>query len=318
MRRRRNYLTVWFGIITCLLPATARSYEFFEQPEKRPGYLGGLTCQTSMCHGGAAELSKQYMIWKNLDPHSKSYATLTTAWSKRMAESLEIKDPAKSSQCTVCHAPLAEVEPEWKTSAATVMEGVSCESCHGPASEYLLAHTRMDYSYDQKVASGLRDLHDLYNRANTCVACHQTLAPELKQAGHPELVFDFASLQEREPRHWEEAWTNEQIWIVGEAVALREMAYVLSQWEKSDEPHPINEAGKLATLREITSNRESFPQFPPEVHSGGIAWVQVMKAADRLAREFADIEWSKEDSLYLQKWMNQTAILADNPLPESK
>lgn len=36
----------------------------------------------------------------------------------------------------------------------------------------------------------MRDLRNLYARANACVACHQNVDPEILKAGHPELVFE--------------------------------------------------------------------------------------------------------------------------------
>ena len=73
--------------------------------------LGASSCSSSGCHGGAGEKSDQFGVWAQRDVHSRSYATLTTARSARMAEALTITDPAVSPRCVVCHAPLAEVAP---------------------------------------------------------------------------------------------------------------------------------------------------------------------------------------------------------------
>ena len=96
--------------------------------------------------------------------------------------------------------------------------------CHNAAEPWLLTHTRTDLTHEQKVAAGLRDLKNLYVRANTCVACHQNLDPELRSAGHPELTFEMDGQSATMPRHWTE--TNKlrgaQAWAVGQAVAARE------------------------------------------------------------------------------------------------
>ena len=72
---------------------------------------------------------------------------------------------------------------------------------------------------------GLRDLTVLYNRANTCVACHQALDPQLLEAGHPELLFELGGQTAAMPRHWREKDTNTHAiaWFTGQAAALREL-----------------------------------------------------------------------------------------------
>src|SRR5271154_3400867 len=73
--------------------------------------LGASTCSTSGCHGGAGDKSDQYAVWSQLDAHSRSYATLTTARAARMADALAIANPAESPRCVICHAPLGGVSP---------------------------------------------------------------------------------------------------------------------------------------------------------------------------------------------------------------
>src|SRR5271165_5357895 len=78
-------------------PAGARAGE--------PGALGAGSCSSSGCHGGAGDRSNQFVVWSQRDAHSRSYATLTTSRSARMAEALAIDNPAESPRCVVCHAP---------------------------------------------------------------------------------------------------------------------------------------------------------------------------------------------------------------------
>src|SRR5271170_3651425 len=73
--------------------------------------LGAATCSTSGCHGGAGDRSDQAAVWSQLDAHSRSYATLTTARAARMADVLAISNPAESPRCVICHAPLSGVSP---------------------------------------------------------------------------------------------------------------------------------------------------------------------------------------------------------------
>lgn len=282
-------------LILILISQSGFSYEFLDFPEKRPGYMGAVGCQTSMCHGGAGEMSKQFTIWKQAGPHSKSFATLTTAWSKRISDTLKIENPAKHSDCTSCHAPLAQVAPERLVSPLLIRQGVSCESCHGPSSEWLQSHTRTDYTHQQRVASGLTDQEDLYIRADTCVACHQEIAPEILAAGHPKLNYDLAALQNRLPRHWEEKWPDSQTWLVGQATSLREAAHILHLWQSESkeitESHlcqaQIQLMLALASALALETDTAVFAE-------SGKNWKGISTASDEIAKELSTLRWTPE------------------------
>ncbi len=205
-----------------------------------PSVYGATSCSTSGCHGGADEDSMQYVMWSQRDVHSRSYATLTTARSARMAEALKIENPATNISCTICHAPLQAVAttiPARLSSEARVTEGVSCASCHGEGGDWIRAHTRTDFSHAEKVAMGLKDLRDLRERANSCVACHQNIDPKLIEVGrHPRLIFELDGQTKSEPRHWIETaeYNGARAWFVGQAVALREMSWALANNHSAD------------------------------------------------------------------------------------
>ncbi len=200
---------------------------------QHPSILGATSCSTSGCHGGAEEKSLQYTVWSQRDVHSRAYATLTTARSARMAEALGIKDATTSPSCVSCHAPFQAVKnanPALLAADARVHEGVSCASCHGPDGDWVRSHTRRDFSHADKVAAGLKDLENLHARANSCVACHQNIDPELITKGkHPRLIFELDGQTASQPRHWKEGagYSGAQAWRVGQAVALREMSWAL-------------------------------------------------------------------------------------------
>jgi hypothetical protein len=96
---------------------------------------------------------------------------------------------------------------------ALVSEGVSGGSCHGPAEAWLRSHTRSDLTHADRVASGMRDLRSLYHRANACVACHQTLEPEIVAVGrHPVLYFELDGQAHSQPKHWREPAADRSGW----------------------------------------------------------------------------------------------------------
>ncbi len=120
---------------------------------------------------------------------------------------------------------------------SAIAEAVSCETCHGPASNYIRSHTRKDLSRPEKRVDGLRDLTILYNRANSCVACHQRVDSALLDVGHPELLFEMDGQAASMPRHWHERETNTHAaaWLTGQAAALRELtAQAMEEGKASD------------------------------------------------------------------------------------
>ncbi len=199
-------------------------------------FVGSIGCKSSSCHGGAGPKRSQYITWSLKDFHTKAYAVLLNSRSERMAEGLGIGPAQSSARCTVCHSPMQSVAPSRLTRTAPPDEGVSCETCHGAAGGWLRGHTRTDWTYNTRVAAGMRDLKNLYVRANACVACHQNLAPELLKAGHPDLFFELDGQSVAQPKHWkdEEPWSGLRQWLTGQAVALREMSWALAGDPQND------------------------------------------------------------------------------------
>ena len=257
-------------------------------------FLGAQSCSSSSCHGGADAKSNQNLIWSQHDPHAKSFATLITARSERIAESLNITNAAKSARCTVCHAPFATVPLELAATVLDPAEGVSCESCHGMAKTWLRSHTRKDFSHADKVAGGMRELRNLYDRANTCVACHQNVDADILAAGHPELIFELDGQSVSEHKHWQEQtnWSGAQTWLVGQAVALREMSWVradakvvqteLDRW--SGTKWLISRLEKIAPGLPTFSGTNSFTIPPNATH--------LRQLSDEFARKASDLKWT--------------------------
>jgi hypothetical protein len=247
-------------------------------------FVGAVTCQSSMCHGGASPSRDQFTIWSHEDFHSRAYATLVTARSTRIAESLGLASATESNRCTACHAPFAALPPGRLASTATATEGVSCEACHNGAAAWLRGHTRPDWTYADRVHAGMRDLRDAFVRANTCVTCHQILDPALLKAGHPELVFELDGQAASEPRHWTEKaeWFGPKAWLVGQAVALREIGTDL---------HSEYPAGLVPQQKALVWLMEQVPatqaeQLPADRLAAVAYW------ADQFARTISERPWT--------------------------
>ena len=166
-------------------------------------YTGPGSCSSTTCHGSIVPRTdnrvkqNEYSIWIVSDKHSKAYAALTGTIGERMATILKLGKPGNAPQCLACHAldvPVAE-----RARTFDLSEGVSCESCHGPAAAWLGPHTERDWTHEESVAKlGMYDTRDLTKRTEKCLSCHlgndrKFVDHEMIAAGHPDLYFELDS-----------------------------------------------------------------------------------------------------------------------------
>ncbi len=253
---RRRHLSIF----SALLFVGASELTAAAEPEVtlRPSgqFVGSAGCKSSSCHGGAGEKRSQFITWSQQDFHARAFAVLVNARSARIADTLHLGQAQTSPRCTVCHSPLQSVEPSRLTTAAKTEQNVSCESCHNAASAWLRGHTRSDWTYATRVTAGMRDLQNLYVRANTCVACHQNLDADLLAAGHPELRFELDGQSVAEPKHWkDDPNSGAKAWLVGQAVALREMSWGLSRSDNPDNESVARWSALVWLLGKVTTGQ---------------------------------------------------------------
>ena len=250
-------------------------------------FLGANSCASTGCHGGGGQNQNQFLVWSLKDFHSqRPAATLTTARAKQIADALDIKDATANARCTSCHAPLQEVPENLRGTNFQIGEGVSCESCHGPAENWVRSHTRKDYTHADRTAAGMRDLQNLYVRANTCVACHQNVDADILKVGHPELIFELDGQSVAEPKHWSAGknGSGAQAWLVGQMVALREMSWQLAN-EKSPTENEINRWAALVWLMQIAAPNSLKPPSPPNAPAQAVKMAElIQKESDEDAR----------------------------------
>jgi hypothetical protein len=114
----------------------------------------------------------------------------------------------------------------------------------------------------------MRDLHSLYVRANTCVACHQNIDPEIRAAGHPELIFELDGQSVTMPRHWSKEVDSPAlfVWQMGQLVALREMSWELSQGKTPSEDlkDRWNGLAWIVQTSILSENVRTLPELTPE------------------------------------------------------
>lgn len=199
-------------------------------------YLGATSCSGSACHGNTATRNKlriaqnEYYTWAQQDDHAKAYEVLTKPNSKIIAKNLNIAKPEESERCLVCHA--TRVSPESQGKLYDLTEGVSCESCHGPAEKWLGAHISKDFDRQKGAPLGMYNTKDLIKRAQKCLECHggmegKVVDHELIASGHPRLSFEMDNYSHVMPTHWlppqdkkQRDWLGARAWAVGQAMAL--------------------------------------------------------------------------------------------------
>ena len=166
----------------------------------------------------------------------RAYAALTGPIGERMAKILGIGAAETAPRCLACHA--VDVPQSERGRTFELSEGVSCESCHGPAAGWLGPHTERDWTHQKSLALGMYDTRDLTKRSEKCLSCHlgsdeKSVDHEMIAAGHPDLFFELDTFSDVMPRHWKEPgepgeaastdpWYNVRELTSGQAVQLRQ------------------------------------------------------------------------------------------------
>jgi hypothetical protein len=191
--------------------------------EPRPAsrsLVGAGSCTSSGCHAapleGHAPWQTAYTVWATRDPHARAHAVLREPLAERIVAAVAARDPSrpqppahKNMACVGCHA---------TARGPRAGEGVSCESCHGPAGAWLVAHTAKGWKTGGNTL-GMVDLADPYACASTCAGCHvggpptadgaiREVTHDLIAAGHPRLSFELRSYKKGEPPHWRDRFAS--------------------------------------------------------------------------------------------------------------
>lgn len=151
-----------------------------------PQYVGSDKCR--MCHR-KPEQGEQFGAWEKSD-HAKAYATLATAEAKEVGKKVGVSDPQNDPKCLKCHT-TGHGEPASAFDAKfDVAEGVGCEACHGPGSEYgkkKPMEAAMRGEIDE-ASIGLVVAPD----EQQCKTCHNEESPTYKPFNYKEKVKEIA------------------------------------------------------------------------------------------------------------------------------
>ena len=127
-------------VLTPLVALAARPIVAAEA-YRQPVYVGAKVC--GECHEGKA-MGDQLTLWLH-SRHAKAYMSLAKPEAKQIAKWSGIPmEPQESAMCLGCHATASEAEPWERDETFSIKEGVQCEMCHGPGSEYMAEDVMMD------------------------------------------------------------------------------------------------------------------------------------------------------------------------------
>lgn len=129
--------------------------------------------------------------------HATSFETLIkTEAARRIAEIVGIgtNEIPVNASCVRCH-----YTREFRHSAPITTESISCESCHGPARDWIDEHNKRSSPRSTRVANagalGMRHPEKIYDMAKSCFECHVVDDEQLvNHTGHPALSDGFELL----------------------------------------------------------------------------------------------------------------------------
>jgi hypothetical protein len=240
------------------------------------------------------------------DKHSRAYSNLTGAVGVRMGAILGIGKVQESPRCLACHA--LNVPATERAHTFDLSDGVSCESCHGPAAAWLGPHTEQGWTHQQSLALGMYDTRDVVKRTENCLSCHlgnqeQFVDHNLIAAGHPDLSFELGTFSAVMPRHWKtpiagstDRWEQVRDMGVSQAVQLREDMTQLARRARGDNWPEYSEMDCYACHHSLTQPQTSWRQARgyPERRAGNPPWNDSRYAIFHYLARQADEELAKE------------------------
>ncbi len=171
----RIYVSIIF------LVATLIALPQLDHAQGKATYEGVKVC--GMCHK-SAKSGDQLKVWQE-SAHSKAYKTLQTKEADDIAQKLYKKKAVDVKECVSCHVTGAGMDKAMFGKRFDMEDGVQCEACHGPGSEYKSMKLMKDRAAAMK--AGLILWKDNKEIEKLCVTCHNDKSPTFKK-------FDFKTM----------------------------------------------------------------------------------------------------------------------------
>ncbi len=168
--------------------------------------VGSETC--IKCHG------QEYQVWKQT-PHCQTFETLhKNPEAQAICDRMNVRSIKRGDLCIKCH-----YTEQIVGSRSKAVSGVSCESCHGAARDWIAIHndyggptvTKEQESVEHRVQRvqdsirhGMRNPANLYLIARSCYNCHTVPNEKLVNVGGHQagsLDFNLVSWSQGMVRH---------------------------------------------------------------------------------------------------------------------
>ncbi len=151
--------------------------------DRHPVYVGAKVC--AQCHAGPNpehmySRMRTFSQWR-VSKHALAYASLWSAESKEIARLSGILDePQGAAACLGCHATAYDTEDWEKEEHFFLEDGIQCETCHGPGSEYIDPESMMDR--EKAMAQGMKMPDE-----RACMMCHNVKGSHVAVLKSPQL-----------------------------------------------------------------------------------------------------------------------------------
>jgi cytochrome c peroxidase len=171
----RKLTVVFFSMFFVALSINAQEFNF----------IGVKKC--SMCHKSEKQGS-QLPIWEK-SAHANAYKTLQTEEADKIAAEKGFETKAvETDACLKCHVTGHGLPEARFEKGFDIADGVQCEACHGPGSEYKSMKIMKDQA--AAVKAGLVIYADDAAIEAKCKTCHNEESPTYKE-------FKFAEMYEK-------------------------------------------------------------------------------------------------------------------------
>ncbi len=154
----------------------------FINAQDKNSYVGVSVC--SPCHKTEKQ-GNQFGIWKS-SKHSSAMKALQTPEADKIAKDKGFTTPAsETKECLKCHATGYDTDKALIGEKFDKNDGVQCETCHGPGSNY--KNNKIMKDKELAVKNGLI-IHE--NIEAFCTSCHNSESPTFKG-------FEFAKMWDK-------------------------------------------------------------------------------------------------------------------------
>ncbi|MEW6237330.1 MAG: multiheme c-type cytochrome [Candidatus Omnitrophota bacterium] len=214
------------------------------EPLPGPTYVGVMVC--AKCHRGE-EKGYPFSKWR-LSSHANAYAILGTTKAEEIARNKGIEsNPQEAAECLKCHS-TGGGEPAGRfMESFDIGQGVQCESCHGPGSEYIPEAVMNDPIAARQAGLQKAD-------RETCLKCHpkeidgkpfdfDAMWKKIEHGKPPERKAAFIG-KYKTPFNLEFSRDGKRLYVACEAsdsviVLDPETSEIVSEFEVQDQPHDI-------------------------------------------------------------------------------